>query len=46
MILGDVYAESGRLKEALEHLKKAEAMFQEWGWITWLGKTREILGKP
>jgi tetratricopeptide (TPR) repeat protein len=45
MILGAVYAESGRPEEALEHLKKAEAMFAEMGMDYWLGRTQEILGK-
>jgi tetratricopeptide (TPR) repeat protein len=45
MVLGAVYAESGRPKEALEPLKKAEAMFQEMGMDYYLGRTREILGK-
>jgi tetratricopeptide (TPR) repeat protein len=45
MILGAVYAESGRPEEARKHLKKAEAMFQEMGMDYWLGRTREILGK-
>lgn len=40
-----VYAESGRPEEALEPLKKAEAMFQEIGMEYWLGRTREMLGK-
>jgi tetratricopeptide (TPR) repeat protein len=45
MILGAVYAESGRPKEALEHLKKAEAMFQEMGMDYWLERTRTLLAK-
>jgi tetratricopeptide (TPR) repeat protein len=45
MILGAVYAESGRSEEALEPLKKAEAMFEEMGMDYYLGRTREILGK-
>lgn len=45
MILGAVNAESGRPQEALEHLKKAEAMFEEMGMEYYLGKTREMLGK-
>ena len=35
--LGEVYAESGRREEALENLKKAEAMFREMGMDYWLG---------
>jgi tetratricopeptide (TPR) repeat protein len=45
MILGAIYAESGRPKEALEPLKKAEGMFQEMGMDYWLGRTRELLRK-
>jgi hypothetical protein len=45
MILGAVYAESGRPEEALEPLKKAEAMFEEMGMEYYLDRTREILGK-
>ena len=30
-------------EEALEHLKKAEAMFQDMGMDYWLGKTRKVL---
>ena len=43
MLLGEVYAASGRPKEALEHLKKAEALFEQMGMNYWLGKTREVL---
>ena len=43
MFLGEVYAASGRPKEALEHLKKAEALFEKMGMDYWLGKTREVL---
>jgi class 3 adenylate cyclase/tetratricopeptide (TPR) repeat protein len=45
MIMGEVYAESGRPEEALEPLKKAEGMFQEMGMDYWLGRTRDLLGK-
>ena len=45
MFLGEVYAASGRPKEALEHLKKAEALFEKMGMNYWLGKTREVLAK-
>ncbi len=41
--LGEVYAELGRREEALETLKKAEAMFQEMGMDYWLGKAQEAL---
>jgi len=45
MFLGEVYAASGWPKEALENLKKAEALFEKMGMGYWLGKTREILAK-
>ena len=45
MFLGEVYAASSRPKEALEHLKKAEALFERMGMNYWLGKTREVLAK-
>ena len=45
MFLGEVYAASGRQKEALEHLKKAEALFEKMGMDYGLGKTREVLAK-
>jgi tetratricopeptide (TPR) repeat protein len=45
MIQGAVFAESGRPEEALEPLKKAEALFEEMGMDYGLGRTREILGK-
>jgi hypothetical protein len=43
MFLGEVCAASGRPKEALEHLKKAEALFEGMGMDFWLGRTREVL---
>jgi class 3 adenylate cyclase/tetratricopeptide (TPR) repeat protein len=43
--LGEVYAESGRREEALENLKKAEAMFQDMGMDYWLGKAQQALAK-
>ncbi len=45
MFLGEVYAASGRQKEALEHLKKAETLFEKMGMEYWLGRTREVLAK-
>ena len=45
MALGEVYAASGRPKEALGHLKKAETLFEKMGMDYWLGKTREALAK-
>ena len=41
--LGEVYAASGRQKEALENLKKAETMFREMGMDYWLAKAQEAL---
>ena len=43
--LGEVYAESGRREEAMENLKKAEAMFREMGMDYFLGKTQEVLAR-
>lgn len=43
--LGEVYAESGRLEEALENLKKAETLFREMGMDYWLAKAQEALAK-
>ncbi len=45
MFLGELYAASGRQKEALEHLKKAEALFEKMGMDYWLRRTREVLAK-
>jgi hypothetical protein len=36
--LEEVYAESGRKKNALMHLKKAATMFREMGMNSWLAK--------
>lgn len=41
--LGEVYAEAGRREEALENLKKAEAIFREMAMDYWLGKTQDVL---
>ncbi len=43
--LGEVYAESGRREEALETLKKAEAIFREMGMDYWLAKAQETLAR-
>jgi tetratricopeptide (TPR) repeat protein len=43
--LGEVYAESGRKDEALETLRRAEAMFQQMGMDYWLARAHEALGK-
>jgi len=43
LYLGDLYNDMGRKEEALEYLKKAEAMFQEMGMEYWLNRTREVL---
>jgi tetratricopeptide (TPR) repeat protein len=45
MFLGESYAASARPKEALESLKKAEALFEKMGMDYWRGKTREVLAK-
>jgi tetratricopeptide (TPR) repeat protein len=43
LVLGELYAESGRREEALENLKKAESMFQDMGMDYWLGKAQKAL---
>jgi tetratricopeptide (TPR) repeat protein len=45
MFLGEFYLDTGQKEDALEPLKKAEAMFQGMGMDYWLGRTREILAK-
>jgi class 3 adenylate cyclase/tetratricopeptide (TPR) repeat protein len=42
LFLGETYARGGRKEKALEHLKKAETMFQEMGMDYWLTVTREV----
>ncbi|MBI5585670.1 MAG: AAA family ATPase [Deltaproteobacteria bacterium] len=44
LLLREVYSASGRPKEALEYLKKAEAMSEKMGIDYWLRKTREVFG--
>ena len=41
--LGDIYNDMGRKDEALQYLKKAEAMFQEMGMNYYINKTQEVL---
>jgi tetratricopeptide (TPR) repeat protein len=41
--LGELNASSGRIEEAIEHLRKAEAMFREMGMDYWLGKAQSAL---
>jgi tetratricopeptide (TPR) repeat protein len=43
--LGELYAESGRREEAVENLKKAEAMFRDMGMDYWLAKAQEALAR-
>ena len=45
LCLGDLYNDMGRKGEAVEHLKKAEGMFQEMGMKYWLNRTKEVLAK-
>jgi class 3 adenylate cyclase/tetratricopeptide (TPR) repeat protein len=45
LFLGELYANRGQAKKALEHLKKAEVMLQEMGMDYWLAETRKVLGK-
>jgi len=41
--LGELYADMGQKKKALETLKKAESMMQEMGMDYWLRRTQEVL---
>jgi class 3 adenylate cyclase/tetratricopeptide (TPR) repeat protein len=43
--LGELYADTGQRRKALENLKKAEGMFREMGMDYWFAKTQEVLGK-
>ena len=45
LFLGELYAHSGQKEKALEHLTKAETMFQEMGMDYWLATAREISAK-
>jgi tetratricopeptide (TPR) repeat protein len=42
LFLGELYARGGQKEKALEHLKKAETMFQEMGMDYWLGVARKV----
>jgi len=41
--LGELYADTGQRKKALETLKKAEGAFREMGMDYWLRRTQEVL---
>jgi tetratricopeptide (TPR) repeat protein len=43
--LGELSASSGRTVEAMEHLRRAEAMFQQMGMDYWLGKAQHAFAK-
>jgi tetratricopeptide (TPR) repeat protein len=43
--LGEVYANRGQEKEALENLRRAKEMFQEMGMDYWLVRVQEALGR-
>jgi len=45
LTLGELYADIGHKKEALENLKVAERMFKEMGMDYWLVKSQEVLGR-
>jgi tetratricopeptide (TPR) repeat protein len=45
LFLGELFADIGQKKEALENLELAEQMFKEMGMDYWLAKTQEILKK-
>ena len=42
LFLGELYAHSGQKEKAVEHLAKAETMFQEMGMDYWLDETRKV----
>jgi hypothetical protein len=42
LFLGELYAHGGQEEKALEHLKKAETMFQEMGMEYWLAVARKV----
>jgi tetratricopeptide (TPR) repeat protein len=43
LYLGELYAEAGQKEKALEHLEKAQGLFQKMGMNYWLGRTRKVL---
>ena len=45
LFLGELYADSGQEKKALEKLKIAEGMFKEMEMEYWLTKTQEVLAR-
>ena len=45
LFMGEICADAGEKKEAMENLKKAEEMFLDMGMDYWLVKTQEVLGR-
>ena len=45
LFLGELYANTGQKKTAMENLTKAKLMFQEMGMDYWLEKTHEAMGR-
>ncbi|MFC1859015.1 adenylate/guanylate cyclase domain-containing protein [Thermodesulfobacteriota bacterium] len=43
LFLGELYADTGQNRTAMENLTKAKLMFQEMGMDHWLGKTHKVL---
>jgi tetratricopeptide (TPR) repeat protein len=43
LLLGELYADTGKREKALENLKKAERMFQEMGMDYWVARTKEVM---
>jgi class 3 adenylate cyclase/tetratricopeptide (TPR) repeat protein len=43
LALGELYADGGQKEKALEHLRKAEAMYEEMGMDYWLARTKQLL---
>ena len=45
LFLGELYADKDQKKEATKYLKMAEALYQEMGFVFWLGRIRSVLGR-
>jgi tetratricopeptide (TPR) repeat protein len=45
LYLGELYADCGRMEEAVTSLKKAQSMFREMGMDYWLRRTQEIMSR-
>ncbi|MBT4267458.1 MAG: AAA family ATPase [Deltaproteobacteria bacterium] len=43
--LGELFGDAGKNEEAVRYLKMAEGLYQEMGFVYWLGRTREVLDR-